>query len=825
MGKVRMLAIASVGLVALSAPAMAQDAAADDYGDAGFNSGEIVVQARRRDESLQDVPAVVNAVTAEAVERLNIRRLEDVAAVVPGLNLVETPNGIGSSTTIRGVQFDVNASGDNGTVQYYYNDAPVSSGIVLQGLYDIGQIEVLRGPQGTLKGRASPSGSISITFRQPDLTEAGGYALGTVNNLNGFNINGAINVPIIEGKLGVRVAGLVLDDDGNRVRPVRGGVDAYNRSQAGRVSLRADPFDGILVVDASYSTMNRDSRQYDQVESVNLSGVDNPALGVNNPAGSAASPIAIRGKDRRAINSLPQDISQRIEDYNVSTRLSLLGQRLTYVGNWANADFGALEVGDDAGIFLNTTAPRTTSAGVPLSPQRTIPFAQPTASFSRGESHEMRLQNDDRVAGLFDYVVGYLYNRQNSDTNFEQIVTGFGNTTTGALTGIALQPLSRYSLTKENSIYGNVTAHLGDRAELSGGIRHIWFKSNSGVLACGLDFVGCSEQAALRRDLTDQATIFSLSAKYEVTDDLMAYVSYGTSWRPDAVFIGGPTVATPEQMPFLGTPPETSQNIEAGFKSSWFDNRLRVNISAFYQKFKNFPYRVPGLSGTGVFNVDRSRVPAGIVRGFNYLAAVPVTVKGVEGDFAFDITPRWNLQGTFAYSDGKIKNGVIPCNDLNGDGVPDALLSPPTVAQIDAAYGAAGLATCTVNMRANPAAPFSATLQSEYNHDLTDSLEGFLRGLYSFRGKSQGDPTNAWDQVSAFGLLNLYVGLRDADGSWEITAYGKNITDTFRVLTRSNTRNFTQTNGAPNFSTNYFGVTSTAPREFGLTARVAFGSR
>ncbi len=817
MRTIRSLAIASVSLFAFATPALAQDAGipADEgqAADADFGGGEIIVQARRRDESIQDIPAVVNAVTGEAIERLNIRRLEDVTSVVPGLTLNENPNGIGSSTTIRGVQFDVNASGDNGTVQYYYNDAPVSSGVVLQGLYDIGQIEVLRGPQGTLKGRASPSGSISITFRRPDLNEVGGYAMGTVTSLDGFNVNGAINVPVIEGKLGFRFAGLVSEDEGNRVKPVRGGIDAYNKTKAGRASVRLDPLDGVFVVDASYSTMTRNARQYDQVESVNLSGVDNPALGINNPAASPNSPIAIRGRDRLAINSLPQDVNQRIENYNVSAQLRLYGQRLTYIGNWAKQKFLAIEPADDAGIFLNTT----TAAGVA--------FAQPTNSRADGESHEIRLQNEERVGGMFDYVVGYLKNTQDSPTQFRQVGTGLGAPAIGLLTDVVFVPLQRLNKTEENSIFGNVTAHLGERTELSGGVRHIWYKSNSGVQSCDAAFTICNTIPALTRSLKDESTIFSVSAKHEFTQDLMAYVSYGTSWRPDTDFIGGPTLVTPAQAQFLGTPPEESENIEVGIKSSWFDRRLRVNVTAFYQKFENYPYRVPGLSGTGVFNVDRSRVPAGQVRGYNYLAPVDVRVKGVEGEISFDITDRWNVATTFAYSDGKIKDGVIPCNDLNGDGVPDALLSPPTVAQIDAAYGPAGIATCTVNMRANPAGPFSATFQSEYRHQLSDNLDGFLRGLVSYKGKSQGDPTNAWDQVSDYALLNLYAGLRDSDGGWEITAYAKNLTKTYRVLTRSNTRNFTPVNGAPNFSTNYFGVTSTPPREFGITARVAFGSR
>lgn len=822
MRNVGKLALAGVSFVALALPAQAQEqeavpAAAPEATEGAADTGGIVVQARRRVETLQDVPAVVNAVTADDIQDLNLRELQDITTIVPGLTMAENPNGIGSTTTIRGVQFDVNASGDNGTVQYYYNDAPVSSGVVLQGLYDIGQIEVMRGPQGTLKGRASPSGAISITFRRPDLNEAGMYLQGTVNDIDGFNTNGAINVPIVDGKLGIRIAGLVSENDGNRVRPVRGGPDPYNDTEAGRFSVRADPLDGVFVVDFSYSTLKRDSRQYDQVQSVNQ---------LDLTSDTPASPITIDARDRLAINSLPQDVTQKIQNYNLSASLNLFDQRLIYVGNWSKQRFTSLEPGDDAGIFTDTSGIQLTPTGDPLLPLTEIPFAQPTNSRSDSESHEIRLQNDAPVAGMFDYVVGFLNYQLDAPTNFQQVAGAVGNPGTGDIDGVILVPLQRFGTAEENSVFGNVTARIGDSLELSGGIRHIWYKTNNGVRSCGTDFVGCADIPSLARSLKDEATIYQLSAQYKFNRDLMVYASFGTSWRPDANFIGGPTDPTPEQDPFLSTPPEKSDNYEVGIKSSWFDGRLQVNLTGFYQEFKNYPYRVPGLSGTGVYSYDRARDQ---VSGFNYLAPVPVTVKGIEGDFSFRITDNWSISGVAAYADSKIDNGTIPCNDLNGDGTPDALLSPPSYDEVRDAYGAAGVATCDVNIRASSAPPFSATLTTEYVHPFNSGLEGVLRGLFAYKGSSKGDPTNAWDQVDDYGMLNLYAGLRDPDGAWEITAYAKNVTNTFRVLTRSNTRNFTPALGASGVTnldyTNYYGITVTQPREFGLTARIAFGSR
>jgi iron complex outermembrane recepter protein len=109
-------------------------------------------------------------------------------------------------STVRGVNFDTNSSGSNATVQFYLNDAVISAGFLQQTMFDVGQIEVLRGPQGTLRGIAAPSGSITVTTRRPDLNEFGGYVTGTVNTIGGINANGAVNVPVIKDILAVRVA-------------------------------------------------------------------------------------------------------------------------------------------------------------------------------------------------------------------------------------------------------------------------------------------------------------------------------------------------------------------------------------------------------------------------------------------------------------------------------------------------------------------------------------------------------------------------------------------------------------------------------------------
>jgi iron complex outermembrane recepter protein len=787
--------LAGASLLSIAVPAFAQDAS--ESGE-GVNSGEIVVQARRRDESAQDVPVVVNAVTSEDLSKLNIREFDDITSVVPGLSLSPNSSGIGGGvSTIRGVNFDSYSSGSNGTVEFYMNDAPVGSGIVYQAMYDIGQIEVLRGPQGTLRGRASPSGSITVTTRKPDLNEAGGYVMGTVNDLNGHNLNGAINIPIVEGKLGVRVAGLTSQDRGNRVTPVEGAdFTPRNDTESLRASVSADPFDGVLLLDFNYLTITRNSNQYDQVESLDQVITDGSV---------APSPVTIGAKDRNAYRGLSYPFRQQFRNYNWQARLSQWGQRLTYVGNRMEQDIRSQEPMDKAGVFADPSFEGKT-------------FNQTVYNSSKYDSHELRLQNEERIFDMVDYVVGAMSYKVSSPTDMERILSATATPPPNPeLTSVLFSPFLRYNDTTEESIYGNVTVHFGQGTEISGGLRKIWYEFDSGGSLGGVDV------PSLRRAGNEGKTIYTASVKHRFNDDLMVYASTGSSWRPSISAVGGPAVPSDLQDSFINLPAETSKSYEIGFKSNWLDNRLMVNLTAYHQKFDNYPYRSAGL---GVYAIDRSNPAAPLVKQFNYVAAVPVEVNGFELEVSGKPMDNWDIGVSVSYADGKIKNGNVPCLDLNNDGVPDTVLTAPTLPEMEAAVGADNIGTCSASFRSSNSSPWNASIQSEYSMAVNDKAEAYLRGLFAWKGNSIGDPGNAFDSVDSYGMLNAYLGVRDPDGAWDITAYAKNLTNAFRVVTRSNGPLATSLRSPGTLSyTNYFGVSVTEPREFGVTARFAFGSR
>ncbi|HEX7856353.1 MAG TPA: TonB-dependent receptor [Sphingobium sp.] len=756
-----------------------------------MSEADIIVTARRREESIQDVPQVINAVTADAIAKLNLRRFEDVTALSPGLQISTAKTSAGIQSTVRGVNFNSNVSGTNGTIEYYLNDGIINAAAITYAMFDISRVEVLRGPQGTLRGRASPSGSINVTTNKPKLGEVGATGELTTNNIEGIQISGAANIPVITDKLGVRLAGVFASDRGDNVRAVANSIDPYNKTEGVRASVRADPFDGVFVVDFMYQDLNRRSRYYDQVESAS-----------EFLAGAAASPVTIRARDRNGIEGLYNPNTTHWQVFNWQAKLNLLGQSLTYLGTKTRGDFHGPTAQDQAGVF-------------PVDTVNGQDFRMMNDTRLDTEAHEVRLQNESLVAGMFDYVVGaFIYQaKSNSDSTR---VTGLAPAAPAplTLTGISTNLVQRPNFSREESVFGNVTAHIGDRFELSGGGRHIWYRTDVSATANGIP------QPALSRSAREKAWIYSASAKYRFSDEIMAYASVSSSWRPSVNAPGGPNQPSALQDSFLNGPAERSTSYEAGVKTNFFYNRAHINVSAYYQKFSNYPYRSPST----VFAIDRAR---NAVVGFNYIAVVPVEVKGVESDFNFDVNKHWNIGGVLSYTDGKITGGNLPCLDLNRDGVPDVVTAAPTLAQLDAVVGQNNISSCPVKgkIKANIAPAWSGTLTSEYRTDVGDEKQAYLRGLFVWNGPTENDPSNAFDSVSSYGILNLYLGLRERTGKWDISVYGKNITDTFRVLSRTNGPLTTVTSRGTLSNTNYYGITVTQPREFGVNLRFALGSR
>lgn len=781
--------------------------------DSAENVGnaEIIVSARRREEKLQDVPVVVTAIQSEAIEKLNLRDAKELVALVPGLDL--RSDGYAASIQLRGLQYNVN-TGATSSVATYLNDAPIQARAVLSQLYDIGQVEVLHGPQGTLRGQAAPSGSITFTTKKPDLQSWGGYVSGTLANAHSYNVNGALNLPIIKDMLGIRVAGVWDKNEGNRVHSISPNAtfkDPFAEEKGARVSVLFKPTDW-LRLEGSFQTLNHDDSTFNQYASYNL--VDSTG---------AASPTLIRPEDRLSIQDTPNVQHQQYHIWNWRGEVRFAGQKLIYQGS--RYYFNNRGVGNqDAANYI----PK-------------VDVYQTNLQASGSETHEVRLQNESRVAGIFDYVLGYFHIKSPTAIHVEQQIAvtlppflGSGLQATIPVVIDTLAPNGGpLPPTYETSFFGNVTAHIGDKLEISGGLRHI--KNTQGAADLFISVSGGAPSVTtFGTGTNDQKWIYSASVKYNITPDAMVYFSTGTSHRAGPTIFNQALLQSPLELAFRQLPPEDSTSYELGFRTQWLDRRITLNVTGFHQTFKNYPFQLTN----GVYYINYDFTNGAFVpkpdNSSQWGAAVPVTINGVDVEFGWKVSRRFEFSAVATYSDSNIKNGIVPCNDLNGDHVADTVTAAPTVAQLQAAYGANNIGSCTANFRATNQAPFSATLQAEYNAPIGNKMEMFARGLLNYYGPSRNDDTQSFDNIGSYALLNLYLGLRAPDRAWELTFYGKNVFNN-STYTRFNSPASTsvQELAPPTFRTTvgkaynstYSQISTVAPREFGVNLKIAFGSR
>lgn len=805
------IAMCSVSSLALSVPAYAQSSGADE--SASDSDAMIIVTARRREEALQDIPLTVNTVSSEEIGKLNLQEFTEVQNLVPGLLLRNNDNGVGANAQIRGIQFDINASVDP-TVEFYLNDAPVPAGVVLQQMFDIGQIEVLRGPQGTLRGRSSPSGSITVTTRKPNLQEAGGNVSFSLNDIGNRNMNAAFGLPIIKGIAGIRFAGVYDQGEVNRVKSINDSDNPSSTVWGGRVTLLVKPANW-LRLEGSYQRLSRKASFYLQHASASLF----------DPS-AAASPMLMLPEDRLSIAETQDTNDQLFQHYNWRAEARFAGQALIYQGSHTTQKLRAVSNLDTANFVQGFDTTQTTSTD------------------GKSTSHEVRLQNEDRVLGLFDYAIGYFHQRGGADTQLVRqdalvlpVIFGGGFVGTADTNIIPGTPF-----TTEESFFGNVTLHIGDATQISAGLRHIHVTEPASDLT--LDFGSGPVVLPASGAVNDKKVIYTASIQHNFTPDLMVYASTGTSRRPGPTIVGNfSPIQSALERQFTEIASEDSTSYEVGLKSAWLDGRLVFNITGYHQKFKNYPYKLSSPVYFTSFSFDRNSftfVPT-VGNSAQFAAAVPVTVNGIELELAYKVSDNFKFNLVASYADGKIKNGLIPCNDLNGDGVPDVLTSAPTVGDLQAAYGSDYMGACNVTQRAAFQSPFSASAQAEYTRPISDKMNFFARGQLTYFGHSRNDPTNSFDDVGAYGLFNLFAGLRDPGGAWEINLFAKNLFNTTKTLSYDSAVTSYQrliwagtfTNGRPDFSgaagesytSPYSRIRTTSPREFGVNLRFAIGSR
>jgi iron complex outermembrane receptor protein len=831
-------------MAAHAAAATDASASASQGTEANADIGEIVVTARRKSELLQDVPETVTPVTSADIQNLNMQDLKDIAELVPGLQIAPNNNRALDTNTFRGVSFQP-ASGTQNTLGFYVNDTFVTNNYVTTSIFDIGQIELLSGPQGTLRGEPSPSGSLTITTHLPDLEKFGGYVTATAANHDNFNENAALNLPIIQDKLAVRVAGIAEDNRLDGVTSLNNSEQPYSHTYAGRISVRFEPIDAIEA-NVMYQNSYWNQAQYEQVEGTGAVG----GVNLNAPANYNGPPIT--PSQMLGVQTYPYTTWNHSDLMTGQIDWHFLGQRLSYDGSyWSYANNNL-----NTALVSNQVPGLTAANPIPLEPSQ---FSTPSI-VERTQTQELRLSSETPIWGFMDYTAGAFFRFTKNAVNTVQLADFLPGAFGPPEPIAAPDPFiynSKYTLQllvespaaeKEYSGFANFTFHLPEDTELTVGGRHIAYSKagfteatllpNGAFAAAAIPAGFCAfvpggqfgatypgvcdipATVALQghttalpltpQNLNDNTWIYNVSLSHKFMQNLLSYVTVGSSWRPPGVSVGIDNANNdPALDSLLHLKPETSTDFEAGFKWTFLENRGRLNVAVFHQRFENLIY-----SGLPVTYLSAT-VPGnpGTPAQFSFNTNPDAVLNGVTLDAGFRPTRQWIFDLNASYTNGHLTGSEIPCN-------------PPATGFPAGTY----VYLCPSHASISVAPNFNSSLYSEYDMPMPglSGVDAFVRGLYNYYGRNSN--VSQFYTAPAYGILDLFLGLRSEDNAWQGALFAKNALNNKTVLLSGGIGSpaIDSANGAlaAEFGSSGYYPTLVTPRpEFGITVTYSFGSR
>ncbi len=618
---------APVGVLVTPQPAQAQE-------DGASPIEEVVVTARRREESLQSVPIAISAFDASELERLQADQLDGIQGAVPNLNLVQGRGSASSANVfIRGIgQPDALQTFDP-AVGIYLDDVYVSR---IQGalfsLYDIERIEVLRGPQGTLYGKNTIAGAIRLVTRKPseEFEARGELTVGDYSRIGGrFYVSGGLT-----DTLAASFSGLVDQRDGLVDDPLSGREYNDRDNTSGRFALAWTPnedFEALFAVDA---TRQKNALTTGRLES-ELRQTD-LVLGQ-----VVLQPAPTNEYDFQSSSTLANDPGQDLNHWGSSLTLSWDvndAYSLKSISAWRKleADFfididaTPFEVGD---VFVGIV-------------QEQI-------------SQEFQLLYDD--GGAFRGVAGLYYLHENVGSQQAAFADDFL-----ALGGFPLDFLRTIGddLTLDSyAVFAQGTYEFNDRLSATFGIRYTtedkdYYRTTSTF--SNVAFLTLPPFVYVD-DKSWNATTPSVSLDYQFTDNVMYYGSISRGFKSGG--FNGRANSTTETGDF---DPETVWTYEVGAKSTLADGRMQLNTALFYSDYKDFQARVAEV-------VDPTApVPT---FAFPVLNAGKLDIWGVELEADWLATDALLLSAQIGYLDADYKEFLDdsrPGGDRSGDKPPFA---------------------------------------------------------------------------------------------------------------------------------------------------------
>lgn len=702
---------ASAAVGAMPAAACAQEASSAD------TAADIIVTARGRDESLLRAPVADTAFSNQAISDANLKQTGDALSLVPNVSFTKSESAGTAFITIRGISQVRN--GESPVAVVVDGVQQVTSRQFTQDLYDIEQMEVLRGPQGALYGRNAIGGAILITTRKPtnDFTAD---ARASYGNGDDYRVAGSVSGPIIRDKVQFRITGSYHDYGGLLNNVTLGKKVDYARDTTLRGQLHFDLAPG-LTADwrGSYAHTRAGSLNF-VYQPAKFDAANPCSLDAGNPFGGPA-PDANRVTRTMCANNLGYD---RRDLYETS-----------------------LKVDYDAGFatFSNVVAytdltEETRADQFPYTASRNVYGTDGTQT----QFERVKAWSDEfRITSSADRRLRWMVGAYFLDTR-RFISSSVGEDTGQGILSVRYTPhfddatnptlsfLADHNRNRSYAFFGNLSYDVTRKLEASVAFRYdhdrhrqiIRPDSTAGVPA------GCTATAS---DLCTRQTSFhrsqpKITLNYKPTANLTVFADYGIGFRSGQYNQAGAAAAASLPGVFDLAKPESAYTTEGGVKASLLGGKLRLSATAFHTIDKNsFYFLFVGAVGAQILvNIDKAEL------------------NGAEFEAQFTPVRGLDLFGNFGFTDSKIK---------------------------DFAYNQA-----LVGNKAPYIPRDGGLIGVQYRSALTDRFGLFSRLEMEHHGKQYWEPENSTAR-NAFQLVNAQLGLEGADKGWSVTGYVRNAFD------------------------------------------------
>jgi len=709
--------------------------------DEAYSEGvleEVIVTATKRQESIQDVPLSIATLSGEDLQTM-FSGGEDVLALsgrVPGL-YAESSNGRSAPRFyIRGlgnIDFDLAASQPVSVIM----DEVVMENVVLKSfpIFDMEQVEVIRGPQGTLFGRNTTAGIIKFNSRRPE-HETSGYASASLGTYMTGNVEAAVGGSLVPDVLAGRMSLLYRTRNNwidNGFTKETNAMGEYSE-MAGRVQLLWTPSENFS---ALFLAQVRDLDGTSSIFRANVFDTGSNRLNQNYDRNT----VYYDGGDNN-----PQSYDGH--GFTLNLEWDLSSTTLTSISSYQEGD--GFSRGDIDGGVVDFSGMATVPPGITFDPAAPV-FGFPTLTFpgtitvpsvtqdgadTDQFTQEIRLASD--TDGAFNWQAGFFYFNSSLKVETDSFASfGFGG------------PPQNTIIKHTNdawAIFGQGAYDVSDQFTLSAGVRYTDDKRDYRVLQYGQLWLDIGIPPVEKIDVSADKVSWDVTADYAINDDANIYGRIASGFRAqsiqgrDVAFLEFPSVAAPE----------TILSYELGYKADLVDNRLRLNASVFYYNVNDMQLSIIGgaANNNQVINADKG------------------TAKGFELDLQWLVTD--NVMATFgaAYNDTEIKDeglSVVPCGstlceawqfrDENGQVSIDGNPFPRT-----------------------PKTNYSFTLR--YGTPVGDDGELFIFTDWVYYGKIQMALyyTPEFETTSQY-EGGLRIGYRNTRNNWEVAMFGRNITD------------------------------------------------